>query len=279
VEPNPDAFYRLAYMALTLSCGLQNLILYQPCDLDGGTNIPNAAGYILAMGELGDRFMTFGNIAAKELAGRPLDESENYAITDCLGMIECLNIESPYSRPNSEMPKVPIIAAVSGANDRVLEVGIGSVDRIYVVVPLEDKWEAAQGGVFSYYEFVQPRNQRLTDDEWRTKLDGDEVAMPDWASNFVLPDGQPNEALFFRIGDIYIITEAGDKLNMRDQPSLNGAVVTQLKTDDYVEIVEGPMVADGYTWWKFEIPSWGSAAPTSGWAVEDQQWYVRSYLP
>jgi hypothetical protein len=272
VEPNPDAFYRMSYMARMLSCGLQNL------GLPGrGSGFVDASGYIFGMGALGERFSILGNIAVKELAGQPLDDNENSAITNCLGMIECLNKNTAYNQPNSEMPKVPVIAAVSGFEDRVLEVGIGNVDRIYVVVPLEDKWEIAQGGVFSYYEFDQPRNQRLTDDEWRVKLANNEVEMPVWASNFVLIGGKPKEVLFFRVGDIYIISEAGDAINVRDQPSLNSTVTVQLKTTDYVEIVDGPVQADGYTWWKVELFSWGSDTITSGWAVEDQQWYVRSY--
>jgi len=144
-------------------------------------------------------------------------------------------------------------------------------------VPLEDKWEIAQGGVFSYYEFSQPRDQRLTDEEWRTNLASDTVELPVWALNFVLSGGQPKEALFFRTGDIYIITKAGDNLNVRDQPSTTGAVITQLKTGDYVEIMEGPVQADGYTWWKFNLLSGGTE--TSGWAVEQPEWYVRSYSP
>jgi hypothetical protein len=46
-----------------------------------------------------------------------------------------------------------------------------------------------------------------------------------------------------------------------------------MKTNDYVEIIDGPVIADGYTWWKF-IYIGGE-----GWAVEHQEWYVRSYLP
>jgi len=280
VEPNPVAFYRMAYMAQMLSCGLQNRVLYQPCvsySMGIGSNDIN--GYISGMSALGGRFKTLGDIAAKELAGQPLSSEDTDAITGCLGKIECMNLETPYNRPASEMPKVPVVAAVSGAGGDVLEVGVGNVDRIYVVVPLEDKWEVAQGGVFSYYEFSQPRNQRLTDDEWRTKLASGEVEMPSWASNFVLPGGQPKEILLFRIGDVYIITKSGDQLNMRDRPSINGTVIAQLKTDDYVEIVDGPLQADGYTWWKFKLYGGGSDTETSGWAVEDQQWYVRSYLP
>ncbi len=279
VEPNPAAFYRMAYMARTLSCGLQNHVLHGFCDTGTGSTSPDLPGYILGMGRLGETFETLGNIAAKELAGQPLDENEKSAITDCLGMIECLNADTGYSRPNSKMPEIPVIAAVSGAQDRVLEVGVGKVDRIFVAVPLENKWEIAQGGVFSYYEFPQPRNQRLTDEEWREKLPSGEFDMPAWTSQFVLPGGQPDDALYFRVGDIYIITKAGDKLNVRAQPSTGAQVVTQLKTGDYVEIVEGPVQANGYTWWKLNLFDPGSDGETTGWAVENQEWYVRSYLP
>jgi len=278
VEPNPQAFYRMAYMARTLSCGLQNLFLNDFCSSNGsgmGMGSTDAAGYIYGMGALGDRFESLGNIAAKELAGTPLDEDDKYAIAGCLGMIECMNTDTGYNQPGGEMPEVPIIAAVSGAQDQVLEVGIGNVDRIYAVVPLEDHWEIAQGGVFSYHEFSQPRAQRLTDEEWREKLAAGDVEMPVWASNFVLPGGQPDDAVFFRIGDIYIITKAGDNLNIRAEPSTSGAIITQIETGEYVEIVDGPVQADGYTWWKFKL----SYLETTGWAVEDQEWYVRSYRP
>jgi hypothetical protein len=278
VEPNPLAFYRLAYMAKTLSCGLQNLVFREPCVPLSGSGLPDAAGYISGMSALGARFEALGAIAEKELAGEPLAPEDYGTITGCLGLIECLNTASPYNRPDSEMPEVPVIAAVSDAQDSVLEVGIGSVDRLYVVVPLEGQWEVAQGGVFAYYEFTQPRDQRLTDDEWRQMLANGEPVLPAWAANFVLLGGQPTESLFFRIGDVYAITEAGDKLNVRQEPSINSPVITQLATGYYVEIVDGPVQSDGYTWWKFQVDVWDSA-PIIGWAVEDQEWYERSYLP
>lgn len=279
VEANPEAFYRLAYMAQMLSCGLQNLVLHGLCYLEEGAGYPpNADGYIFGMGSLGNRLQKLGDIAVKELSGQELDESDNYIITGCLGMIECMYADSSWSRPEGEMPKVPVVAAVSGGvGGNILEAGVGDVDRIYVVVPLEGQFEIAQGGVFSYYEFSQPRDNRLTDDEWRAKLAGGGVEMPLWASNFVMPGGHTIESLFFRVGDIYFITEEGDELNLRDQPSLEGAVIIQLKENEYIEIIDGPVQADGYTWWKIKVDRWGSEGEITGWAVEDQLWYVRSY--
>lgn len=278
VEANPEAFYRMAYMARTLSCGLQGLVLHWPCELGGGYMSTDMEGYIAGMGSLGKRLEKLGDIAVKELADEPITDEENNLITECLGMIECLNKDTPYSMANSEMPKVPVIAAVSGADNNVLEVGVGNVDRIYAVVPLEGKWEIAQGGVFSYYEFEQPRNQRLTDDEWREKLAKGDVELPAWASNFVLPGGEPTRALFFRIGDIYIVTEDGGNVNFREEPSFSGTVLRTLHTDDYLTILDGPVQADDYTWWKYEILySQSSGEPTIGWVVEDRDWFERSY--
>ena len=282
VEPNPEAFYRLAYMARMLSCGLQQALLPGPCE-EGGAYFMNGTdplSYAYGMASLASRFQTLGDIASKELAGQPLTEDDNSAITDCLGMIECMNEDTGYKQPQGEMPKPPVIAAVSGAQDSVLEVGVGYVDRIYVVVPLEGRWQAAQGGVFSYYEFTRSRDQRLTDEEWRALLAGpDAPNLPTWAANFVLPGGNPTPRLSFRVGDIYIITEAGDKLNVRDQPSTSGAVLLQLMPGEYVEILDGPVQANGYTWWKFKIYGWSSGMESTGWAVENQEWYERSYLP
>jgi len=276
VEPNPTPFYRMGYMAQLLSCGLQERILQQPC-MSGGYFDGSAAGFVSEMYELGSRLNTLGDIAVKELAGQPLTLGENYIITSCLGLTECMNLDSGYNIPAGEMPKVPVIAAVSGAVDSVLEVGVGNVDRIYVVVPLEDKWQIAQGGVFSYYEFIQPRSNRLTDDEWRDKLADGDVELPSWAVNFMLPGGEPIEWLYFRIGDIYYISDEGDQLNVRDSASRNGAVLHQLKAYDYIEILDGPVVVDGDTWWNIQCLGCGDDTP--GWVIENQEWFLRSFRP
>jgi hypothetical protein len=277
VEPDPAAFYRMAYMAALLGHGLEQCLLQHP---PAGNVAPpdlSVDDYVRGLQNLAARFEELGDMAAKELAGLPLTEDENATLTSCLGMIECINERTDYNRPDSEMPKPPVIAAVSGAGESVLEVGIGGVDRLYVVVPLEGGQEVAQGGVFSYYEFTQPRAQRLTDDEWRQKLaGGDAPALPPWAANFVLTGGVSTDWLAFRKGDIYAISDAGDKLNVRDAPSLRGSILGQLKTGELVQIVDGPILADGYTWWKLE-PAWSYGQELSGWAVEQQDWYWRSY--
>ena len=276
VEPNPLAFYRMAYMSRSLSLGLTRRLMGLETVGSGSSRDPTVETYVSELGNLAIRFYNLGDIAAKELAGEALTEEETDTITDCLGMIECMNQESAYRKPYSEMPKPPVIAAVSGAQNEVLEVGIGWIDRLYVAVPLEGGMQVAQGGIFSYYEFRQPRSQRLTDEEWRDRLSRSGApALPAWADNFVLPDGKPTEHLAFRVGDFYVITNAGDELNVRAEPSLQSDVQQVLQVGEYVEILDGPVTADGYTWW--QLGDW-SGNPL-GWAVEDQEWYERSFLP
>jgi hypothetical protein len=54
-------------------------------------------------------------------------------------------------------------------------------------------WEIARGGVFSYYEFVWPGADRLTDEAWRSMLDaGTAPAVPAWTASFRAPTGEYN---------------------------------------------------------------------------------------
>jgi hypothetical protein len=162
----------------------------------------------------------------------------------------------------------------------VLEVATGYVDRIYVVVPIEGELSIAQGGIYSYYEFSQPRSERLTDQAWRERLAGpDAPPLPPWSANFLSPGGGPADWLAFRVGDVYWVNEAGDGVNLRDAPSLTGAVVAQLSGDSgfaartYFEIIGGPVESDGYRWWQVRV----FHPEQVGWLVEDQAWYNRSY--
>jgi hypothetical protein len=267
VEPDPDVFYRLAFAAQTLAEGLRFRGLTGESEFDvqpDGT--PGVGSLVFEMGQLADRFRAIGDVAVKELAGAALTQEDYYVIRACLGVAEC-------SHGLSENPPVPIVAAVSGAFDSVLEVATGHVNRIYVVVPLEGRLEVAQGGVYSYYEFIQPRSERLTDDEWRERLGSTGApSLPAWAASYVLAGGGPADWLFFRIGDAYEITEAGKDLNVRGEPSLGAAVLAQLQPAALITIVDGPLAADGITWWKVQNCMDENVV---GWAAESQDWYVR----
>jgi len=272
VEANPNAFYRMAYAARSLAQGFEGL----PIDRSGRNyQDPDFEFQLSEMRYLGDRFEELGNLAVKEINGEPLDDDYG-TIWWCLGRVECSTIESVFQPDPNDPPEVPVVAAVAGYWDStksvVLEVGVGYVDRIYVAVPLEGGLYIAQGGVFSYYEFEQPRDNRLTDQEWRAKLDSaSPPALPLWASKFVLAGGTPTRWTMFQIRDWYIVTEEGDQLRVWENPATSSAVLFRLPVGTYVNIIDGPVRADGYTWWKIrdEYPG------REGWIWEKQEWYMR----
>ncbi len=138
VEPNPDVFYRLATLTQILIDGPSQRDMLA-VGQGGSFSALSLGGLEREMNRLSERLYRFGDIAAKELAGEALDEEDLEAIQGCLGLIECL-MEDDRSGTQTELPAVPVIAAVAGGgslDDRVLEVGVGYVDRIYVIVPVD----------------------------------------------------------------------------------------------------------------------------------------------
>ena len=66
---------------------------------------------------------------------------------------------------------------------QVLEEGVGVVFTIYVVVQAEGRIFLAKGGVFSYYEFLQPMSNRLTDEQWQAM---EKPPLPEWTQSFII---------------------------------------------------------------------------------------------
>lgn|GEM_PF-428318 len=285
VEPNPNVFYRLAYPAASLYEGLSPYIA--TWDDKGWGETPSSNDWTPPLifynhhhqlGNLAEYFNKFGEIAERELKGEALTQEDYGVIQTCLELKDCKD-HGLYTDNPPEMDPFPVIAAVSGYQDSVLEAGVGYLNRIYVAVPLEGKLEIAQGGVFSYYEFTQPRTNRLTDQAWIEMLETNPPAAPAWTSLFVLPGGQPTDALAFRVGDVYILTEKGytPPLNMRAGPSTSEAVLRKLDRPFYLTIKDGPVKNSEGTWWKIELYDWSeNGGPTEGWVVENQEWFIRS---
>ena len=68
----------------------------------------------------------------------------------------------------------------------VLEEAVGHPMIIYVAVEIEGKVILTRGGIFSYYEFTQPLDERLTDEAWQEMLEsGSAPSMLLWVGVFV----------------------------------------------------------------------------------------------
>jgi len=76
-------------------------------------------------------------------------------------------------------------------NPAALQAGVGRVYELHAVVPMVNDdgstyLQVAKGGVFSYYEFVGPADERLTDASWHQMLDEDVAPpLPEWSESFV----------------------------------------------------------------------------------------------
>jgi WD40 repeat protein len=89
-----------------------------------------------------------------------------------------------------------------------------------------------------------------------------EMRVIGWLSTYSKPVFQKENHLF--------ITGAGNNIRIRQSPSLQGMVVKQLISGDRVQIIDGPVEANGYRWWKLKVEGNG----TVGWAVENPDWYA-----
>jgi len=83
-------------------------------------------------------------------------------------------------------PAALVADVATNPEGQVLEEATGHIFNIYVVVPVDGDLRIARGGVYSYYEFPWPLNDRLTDKKWHNILDsGQAPELPDWTNSFI----------------------------------------------------------------------------------------------
>mgnify|MGYP001078117718 CR=1 FL=1 len=196
VEPVPEFYARLAALTSMTRDGLGRRGLL--CQQDDES-----------LRRLGDLARSFQAMAEKELRGEPLTDEEYETIRFYGGELEHLTMAAA-DKPEEEEgvggqvmpeeePQAAVIADVAtdpdpngdGAADPVvLEVAVGRIDHLHAVVPvIEDDGsitlQVSRGGVFSYFEFRWPAEDRLTDEQWREMLDNDEAPpRPEWIVSF-----------------------------------------------------------------------------------------------
>jgi len=202
VEPVPEFYARLAALTEMTREGLA----------DRGLLVPQDEASLQRLGDLARSLQT---MAEKELRGEPLTDEEHETIRFYGGQLEHLTMASADTPGQEqgvggevmpeEQPQAAVIADVAtdpdpdgdGApNPVVLEMGVGRINHIHAVVPLVENdgsitLQVAKGGVFSYYEFEWPADDRLTDEEWREMLEqGEAPPRPRWISSFYTEEGE-----------------------------------------------------------------------------------------
>jgi len=177
IEPDPVAYARLIEAVKLMQHGLaeRNLLTKQASGL-----LASEAGM----------FGFFERIAKDELAGKPISSKDNKRLHYIGGELEAIWWRtadvSRYASP-SDADDEALVADIGSSTDGVLELGTGRSDRIYVLVPDDQgNFQLAAGGVYSYYEFLNPPGQRLTAKESQGLLDsGKAPARPSWVNVFL----------------------------------------------------------------------------------------------
>ena len=74
----------------------------------------------------------------------------------------------------------------------ILYEATGAPNIIYVVVEVDGEYYVTRGASYSYYEFVRPLGDRLTDEQWQEMLrQGQAPAVPEWFAPLLI--GEPVE--------------------------------------------------------------------------------------
>ncbi len=137
-------------------------------------------------------------ISEKQLRSEKLTVEEYQTIRHIGGTLEYLTLSVMNGAPDtwelvSETDKdMAVIADVHTGGDGVLQEGVGHANEILVIVPIEGKLVLTRGAVFSYFEFIHPATDRLTDEKWQVMVNaGRQPSPPFWTKSFLLSTAKP----------------------------------------------------------------------------------------
>ena len=169
VEPLPQFYLRLKALVNMTINGLQGFHAINESETTRLLSLQNIIERIL-------------DISIKELEGKELDERDGEFLAN---FVDDLN--TTLSGLNKEAKTSVMVADVhTDANTmQCLEEGVGYLNLIIVAYPTSHGIYAGAGPVMSYYEFKQPLEERLTDDEWKKMLQISPPSLPPWTSSFI----------------------------------------------------------------------------------------------
>jgi len=178
VEPVPEFYSRLLNLTQMTLEGFKKLIPSQELD-----NLRVESG-LSRFVEILERLL---DISKKELANKPLGE-EDYNFIENFGSISAnlIEIVSGGDIEPDALKSVMIADVHTDGNTRkVLEEGTGYIKTAIIAYKLpQGHIVLGMGPVFSYYEFKQPMDNRLTDEAWREILETNPPDEPKWIGNF-----------------------------------------------------------------------------------------------
>jgi hypothetical protein len=184
VEPRPYVYSRLTTLTNMTKDGLSERDLIDE-------------GMVETLSEMAELTGNLTTIAVKELENKDLTDEEYEIIEYYGGKLEHFWQQTLESGGNpltqlDDNPAALIADVATDVSGVVLEEGIGRINSIYVVVPVDGNLRLAKGAVFSYYEFAWDQTDRLTDEKWReivfAESHEDMPDSPSWTDMFLVQE-------------------------------------------------------------------------------------------
>jgi hypothetical protein len=174
IEPVPEFYARMLDMTKMTRVGLSQL----------GALSQEEDNRLLNLESVLDRSL---QITINELEGKELAQDDYDFIRDFGSSLESIIVGV-----ESEGKETTIVADVhtdTNTPAEVLEEGTGYVDLILVAYKVPDgRIIIGAGPTLSYYEFKQPIDNRLTDEQWKQMLESGQAPLrPDWTTSFYQP--------------------------------------------------------------------------------------------
>ncbi len=198
VEPEPAVYARLGWLIKATRAGLLGRGLLTEDDY--------AAGSFLSFIDLVERLEW---ISRKELQNVPLSVEDLVEIkwygsrlerlmTQAASLMEGVVLGSWWEIKNATDRRMALVADVHTSKARALQEAVGDPAEIWVVVPFKERLVVTRGAMFTWYEFINQADDRLTDEAWQKLLSvGAGAGMPSWAAKVILPPG-PTKPQFER---------------------------------------------------------------------------------
>ena len=180
VEPVPILYKRMINLVDLSKTGLDKLL--------GEENKDTIASIDNYLANFSNDLSRLYEISKKELMGTMLDESDAYFIESFGETLDNLVKYIYLGQANSKLIDSIMVADVhtEGNTKLVLEEGTGYIDTMLVAyISPDKKIYVGCGPVFSYYEFKQPMETRLTDEKWEEMLiKGSIPSEPSWTASY-----------------------------------------------------------------------------------------------
>lgn len=168
IEPTPTFYSRLLSLVNTTLIGLKQLKVIDDIQENRLESLKDLLEHLIVLSE-------------KELSGESLSDSDNRFISRIDEILRDTVIEI------EERGLQTILVAdvhTDTNSQQVLEEAVGYIDLILVLYPINESYRIAVGPIFSYYEFKQSMDERLTDEKWMDLIDS--IGRPNWIKSFII---------------------------------------------------------------------------------------------